>query len=266
MPARCRRASWLFVACAPILIVGCAVPLLPAFSRPQVVAADDGPLAKPLWAQGSAAHGEDGLDRIWLVFDAPIDPSSVHAQRFAVVFADGGRAMPRTAHFGPADEAGELRSLVLDGEFRDADGRWAVEQVQIWGRLFAANGASLQGTDAAVREPQAPRVVSSMWVKLEADRAPDDCETSYALRTWWSDSIEPARVDRFTVGGASVSEVAAGEFVGLADLEPEPRPRDNVLDLCSPSRRSGDLRYVEGAVLGPTGLVAAAGESEPTGR
>ncbi len=225
----------------------CGTVTLPGFRAPDPPTADTTFAAAPIWAQAAATPGEDGLERLWIVFDHEIDPSTVSPWHFVLVYDDGGRAAPRLAHFGDADERGELRSLVLEGDFADAEGKWHVEQVQIRGELYAQNGASLAGSDVRVAGPGAPRAVAASWMPSEAESGA--CAGASLLRTWWSGEVEAA--PELTGVGWQRAKGAALAPVSVEDVA-EARP-DNVVDFCFEGRGTGSLELERGAVRGLDG-------------
>ncbi len=64
------------------------------------------------------ASGEDGMP---VVLSHTIDPDSLDAEDFSVVRRSGERSAPMCSTLRPAQDAGELRTVLLIGEFGNAD-------------------------------------------------------------------------------------------------------------------------------------------------
>lgn len=101
------------------------------------------------------AQPSDGVDRLLVIFDRPVDPSTVVPRAFRVVTRAGGWAVPERAYLDPADLGRAGFVVVLEGDFGiGTDGPpWSVTIV---GRLAAQDGVSFAGQGGEVLPPDAP--------------------------------------------------------------------------------------------------------------
>lgn len=240
---------------------GCALILPTQYAPPpsQQTTRAPAPEVRILHAQLSSLPGEEGLSGVWLVFSDLIDPSTVRAEAFALVLASGERRPARAAHFGPADERDEARSLFLEVDLRDGGELQELEQVQIFGGLYAYNGATLRGADALVEPLGPPQLIAAKWIGAEGD-----CEASSAsVRTWWSDVVLAGET------GFSISNPMGGASTGpltLSEVETLLARPDNVVDVCVPGDMPASLglrlHVKSGALTGLGGAASGAVEME----
>jgi hypothetical protein len=165
-----------------------------------------------------------------VVFSHEVDPASLAANGFLVVFADGARALPREAVLSPANEADENRTVLLIGDFTDPQSN-APSDVMVIGALYAETGPKLQGLAAQILPLETAGTVV-LAQRLEA--AEGVCPgAGQAVRTYWIDAlrkVEASDLGRIEVGlddGTRVHPTAFDDH----ELEDETK-EDNVLDLC----------------------------------
>lgn len=114
------------------------------------------------------AAGQDGMP---VIFSTEIDPATLQAGDFQVVRQSGAAGEMHCASFMPATDPGELRTVLLVGEFGDADNDPPV-RVDITGHVHSIDGAlDFQGASAAVT-PLAPGP-SLVMAEIVSDDAED---------------------------------------------------------------------------------------------
>ena len=79
------------------------------------------------------ASGKDGMP---VIFSHTLDPDSVQAEDFEVVTRGGVKHTPHCVTLRPADDAGELRTVLLIGEFGNTD-EDPPKAVRVVGDLFS---------------------------------------------------------------------------------------------------------------------------------
>ncbi len=84
-------------------------------------------------------RGAPGKDGMPVIFSTEIDHTTMQAGDFQVTTASGARGEMHCATFLPATDAGELRTVLLVGEFGDAETDPPV-RVEIVGHLHAMDG------------------------------------------------------------------------------------------------------------------------------
>ena len=202
----------------------------------------------------------DGADALPVVFSHEIDPASLRAQGFLVVFADGSRVRPTDAVLSPANEGDENRTVLLIGDFGDPEKNPASD-VMVVGSLYAENGVKLQGLAAQVM-PFSTAGSVVLAHRLEAGEG--ICPGSgQAVRTYWIDGVRKVdngdleKIELALDDGTKVHPTAFDDHA----LEDEGR-EDNVLDLCvketSPAQQ---LVIAAGAFADPPGHASAAVEA-----
>ena len=141
--------------------------------------------AHPVAAQGSALAAPSGDQRAWIVFDRSLDPTTVRAFNFILVYADDSRSYPSAVHLAGADIGVDARSLVVEGEFLDDAEKWRLVRIQIVGPVYAQDGSPLRGTSVVVTPPQAPRAIAARRFDAESGSCPGG-----AVRIYFSDGVE----------------------------------------------------------------------------
>lgn len=128
---------------------------------PDLISAADGPPnhallsayfglddAMPFAANGlcRGAAGQDGMP---VIFATEVEPATVRADAFAVVSESGEARTPVCATLRPAVDPGELRTVLLIGEFGDA-GADPPALVEVVGDIVAADGTGRSYLGATV--------------------------------------------------------------------------------------------------------------------
>lgn len=84
-------------------------------------------------------RGAAGLDGMPVIFSTEVDPDTVQAGDFEVTTQAGERGSMHCASFMPATDAGELRTVLLVGEFGGADTD-PPAQVRVTGNILSLDG------------------------------------------------------------------------------------------------------------------------------
>ena len=91
--------------------------------------------------------GASGMDGMPVVLSRTIDPETLQAEDFQVVTVSGAEQTPHCVTLRPAQDPGELRTVLLIGEFGNADDD-PPASVQVVGDLLS-QGARLQNRERA---------------------------------------------------------------------------------------------------------------------
>ena len=94
-------------------------------------------------------------DRIRLVFDVPVAPSTLRPAAFRVVTRDGRWAVPERAYLDPADRPVAGWSAVLEGDFGTA-AHGAPWSVTVVAPLYGQDGSDFRGAGVEVLGPETP--------------------------------------------------------------------------------------------------------------
>lgn len=150
------------------------------------------------------APNQDGMP---VIFSSVIDPDSLDAADFAVITESGAVMTPLCATLSPAIDEGELRTVLLIGEFGD-DGEDAPVRVEIVGDVLgSADGANFLGASVDVTPLSAgpslilAELVPSIQMALgrESGRQQGDgCpyeNTVRAVRVTWAGGVSNAAGD-----------------------------------------------------------------------
>lgn len=171
-------------------------------------------------------------DGILVVFSEEVDPASLVPQMLLVVSEAGRRSPPERALLSPASERDENRSVLLVGEFSEAED--APGDVLVVGPLFTEGGVSLRGLSREIEPVDAPgRVVLAERIRTEDDTC---AGARQVVRTYWTDvlrGVEAADLEgvRVSLGsGAEVKPMAFDDHAEGGDRGHD--GEDNVLDLC----------------------------------
>ncbi len=91
-------------------------------------------------------RGAAGLDGMPVIFSTEVDPDTVQAGDFEVITTAGDRGNVHCVSFMPATDAGELRTVLLVGEFGGADTD-PPAQVRVTGNILSLDGeVNFKGT------------------------------------------------------------------------------------------------------------------------
>ena len=152
-------------------------------------------------------RGAPGLDGMPVIFSTEIDHSTMQAGDFRVTTASGATGEMHCVTFLPATDAGELRTVLLVGEFGDAETDPPVS-VEIIGHIHSIDGMlDFRGAQVDVT-PLAPGP-SLVMAEIVDPAAPDlglgqrrtdgdDCPTDgtlQALRVVWAGGVTLANGD-----------------------------------------------------------------------
>lgn len=94
-------------------------------------------------------RGGAGLDGMPVILSQEIDPDTLQAEDFAVMTEGGVVSTPSCATLSPATDAGELRTVLLVGEFGDADSD-PPARVEVVGDIFTEDAVNFLGARIAV--------------------------------------------------------------------------------------------------------------------
>jgi hypothetical protein len=202
--------------------------------QPRAAGRAQAPVEPAILSAHLGAAGE-----IVVVFSHEVDAASLYATGFLVAFAEGTRVFARDAVLSPSNESDENRTVLLTGEFTDAEGHPPTDLIVV-GSLYAENGGKLQGLAAAVT----PFTTAGGVVLAQRLQPPQGvCSgAAQAVRTYWTDGLREvdnddlARIDVMLDDATTVHPIAFDDH-RLDDQSRE----DNVLDLCisqdSPAQR-----------------------------
>ena len=94
--------------------------------------------------------GASGLDGMPVVLSHTIDPDTLQSEDFQIVTRSGIKSTPHCVTLRPAQDAGELRTVLLIGEFGDANDDPPAE-VHVVGDLLSDGTASEEGVQVNFR-------------------------------------------------------------------------------------------------------------------
>lgn len=94
--------------------------------------------------------GASGLDGMPVVLSRTVDPETLQAEDFRIVTASGDERAPHCVTLRPAQDPGELRTVLLIGEFGNADDD-PPASVQVVGDLLSQGTQSQNGERANFR-------------------------------------------------------------------------------------------------------------------
>jgi hypothetical protein len=117
----------------------------------------------------NGAAGKDGMP---VILSTEIDHSTMQAGDFKVTTAAGNTGTMHCVSLLPATDAGELRTVLLIGEFGNADGD-PPARVEVVGNLLSIDGAlNFKGTDVAVTplKPGPSLVMAERVASTEVDK------------------------------------------------------------------------------------------------
>ncbi len=196
--------------------------------------------SRAIWSE---APGKDGMP---IVFSTELDPSTLQESDFVVRTKSGKEVVPGKVTFRPANEAFELRTVLLIGEFGDAEKDPPVE-VKIVGDLQARTGQSFKGFSKPVTALAAgPFIAYAEHFVLDADypykESGNGCDcpkdrTKSVVRMVWSGGVTSPGGEE--LGAAQLPKIKVklqqenGEVIfakpfQLADLN----DADNNVDVC----------------------------------
>lgn len=184
--------------------------------------------------------GGAGLDGMPVVFSRTIDTDSLQEEDFRILTRSGAEHKPRCVTYRPADDAGELRTILLIGEFGDANDDPPVS-VRVVGDLFSDGklsaeniGVNFRGSNIEVTPLDAgPSIVLAENIpvnNLSRDTRGTLCpeDSAQVIRVTWDGGVrllnreEPGDAERqlyqVTVRGDEGSSYQVNPEV-LADLE-----------------------------------------------
>lgn len=162
--------------------------------------------ALPFGANGLClgANGQDGMP---VIFSDVIDPDTLQAADFAVVTESGVVHTPQCATLRPAVDSGELRTVLLIGEFGSAESD-PPARVDVVGDILASgsdlnfNGASITVTplSAGPSLVVAESVPQSQWAldRESARQQGSGCpsqQTMQIVRATWAGGVSAANGD-----------------------------------------------------------------------
>jgi hypothetical protein len=190
----------------------------------------------------------DGNDGLVVVFPVEIDPTSVEADRFSVVLADGRRVTPDRATLAPANEADENRTVLLIGDLGHPV-RNPASHVMVVRLLHAEDGRVLRGLASDVSPlSEADAVVRAEPIPV-GERT---CQGArQVIRTYWTDLLgdverdELTRVHVILEGGTKVSPTRFDDH----PVDPAESGSDNVLDLCLDTDEPARTVHVDAAAF-----------------
>ena len=184
--------------------------------------------------------GASGLDGMPVVLSHTISAESLQAEDFQVVTAAGETHTPHCVTLRPAQDPGELRTVLLIGEFGDADDD-PPKSVRVVGDLFSANedgiGGKVNFRDLQVQViplSAGPSMILAQHIpvaSLASDTRGTTCSEDVAqvVRVTWTGGVRlPNREDpgdaermlyRVTVKreDGSFDEVAPAQLADLGD-------------------------------------------------
>ncbi len=193
----------------------------------------------PLAANGLClrARGQDGMP---IIFSEVIDPGTLQADDFAVITESGVVNKPICATLSPAVDVGELRTVLLIGEFGDAENDPPV-RVEIVGDILASGASAANFLGAIVKVTPlsagpnlivAESVPQNQWTldresgRQQGDGCPS-ADTLQIVRVTWAGGVSNAQGDeaedvertlyRVTIKQADGTEAEVIPFA-LADL------------------------------------------------
>ena len=141
------------------------------------------------------ASGEDGMP---VVLTHTVDPESLQAKDFKVVRQSGASSAPMCVTLRPAGDVGEQRTVLLIGEFGDADNDPPVE-VAIVDDLMSDGADGLQVNFRCTRSPVIPlaagpaliwagRVPPEIWSQTGRGTA-CPADTQQVVRVTWTGGV-----------------------------------------------------------------------------
>ncbi len=132
-------------------------------------------------ASGSPqAVGDDGMP---LVLSVQIDASTLSPEDFVITTASGATTRPTAVTLAPADEADELRTILLTGPLGSRND--LPVRVEIVGSVLALDGTELQGLSADVTtNEEGPSLVLALLDPAETDAAGNEIAPGRIQTTW----------------------------------------------------------------------------------
>jgi len=141
------------------------------------------------------ASGKDGMP---VVLSAVVDPETLQAEDFRVITSSGSESTPHCVTLRPASDAGELRTVLMIGEFGDA-GDDPPMQVRVVGDLLSAGkvdeqvnfrGAEVQVTplEAGPTLVSAEVVPDEIW-SMESRGSACPANSRQVLRVTWAGGV-----------------------------------------------------------------------------
>lgn len=188
------------------------------------------------------APGKDGMP---VVFSLEIDPTTLDAADFAVTAKDGTVFPVEAVTLSPADEAFELRTVLLIGNYGDHPGNPPVT-VEIVGDLLSRTGQNFKGVRKSVIPLEEGPILSYAEhftftddYPYKADGNGCDCprdKTTQVVKAVWAGGVRgkdgnelgETALDSFTVALVQGSDTLLVHPFQLADLA----DNDNNIDLC----------------------------------
>jgi len=184
--------------------------------------------------------GASGMDGMPVVLSRTVDPETLQAEDFLIVTASGDKRVPHCVTLRPAQDPGELRTVLLIGEFGNAQDD-PPASVQVVGDLLSAGAAAQKGERVNFRGlhttviplSAGPSLVLAERIpiaNLAADTRGTTCpeDVQQVVRVTWAGGVrrpgrqEPGDAERKLYSGTvERKDGSTGEVVpaALADLE-----------------------------------------------
>lgn len=180
-----------------------------------------------------------------VVFSQEIDMETLDATDFEVTTADGEKHVPDDGTFKPANEAFELRTVLLVGEYGEYPDNEPAS-VKIVGNLLSRSGQNYKGQEVPVIGLAAGPVISyAEYFNLSEDYPFKkrgrgcDCpwqETFLVVRAVWSGGVR--NLDGDQLGSAEANDLRVTMVQGKDTVNVKPymladlKDNDNNIDLC----------------------------------
>lgn len=140
--------------------------------------------------QGLTHDELNGLDGLPVVFSELIDPTTLDPSDFLITTASGATYTPVTATVNPSHDADERRSVVLFGEFGDADSD-PPATVSLVGELLSVGGSDFSQTAPPVDVIPLANGPTLVYAETVDPGTVDVVEASaLVLRAVWAGGIE----------------------------------------------------------------------------
>ncbi len=160
----------------------------------------------------------EGLDGLPVVFSELLDPTTLDPSDFLITTAGGANFTPVAATVNPSHDAGERRSVVLFGEFGDADSDPPVS-VSLVGEILTVGGVDISQTALPVDVIPLADGPSLVYAEtVEPDSVGSVEGSKLVLRAVWAGGI-------VGVDGSEVTEQIWSQYV-LSGVDIDGKPID----------------------------------------